>query len=130
MIDAPHAAAKAAARSMTVFKHFYESRGSCVATQGSEFHNYRGLHKIAFPPTHPQCKELFLQVCSFISFYFIDLYFFSFVLFYYISFLVLRNFLLHFFNIVNNLSLYVHQYSLCRDFVSPLCNIGIMLISH
>ena len=49
---------------MTIFKHFYESRGGGVATQGSEFHNYRGLHKIAFPPTHPQCRDLFLQVIT------------------------------------------------------------------
>ena len=62
--DAPETAAKAAARSMTIFKHFFESRGGGVATQGSEFHNYRALYKIAFPPTHPQCKELFVEVIT------------------------------------------------------------------
>jgi hypothetical protein len=63
-LGAPDKAAKAAARSMTIFKHFYESRGSILALKGSEFYNFRGLHRIAFPPTHPQCKELFLQVST------------------------------------------------------------------
>ena len=47
---------------MTVFKHFYESRGNGCAQQGSEFYSYRALYKIAFPPTHPQCKDLFVEV--------------------------------------------------------------------
>lgn len=47
---------------MTIFKHFYESRGNSSAAQGSEFYSYRALYKIAFPPTHPQCRDLFEQV--------------------------------------------------------------------
>ena len=60
--ETPEIAAKVAARSMTIFKHFYESRGNGCAQQGSEFYSYRGLYKIAFPPTHPLCKDLFVEV--------------------------------------------------------------------
>ena len=53
----PAVAAKVAARSMTIFKHYLETRGSrCSA---DEFVGYRNIHKIAFPPAHPQYKHMF-----------------------------------------------------------------------
>lgn len=57
----PRIASATAARSMTIFKHFLESRGHRLTQRDQEFANYRNLHKIAFPPTHPQFKHLFTE---------------------------------------------------------------------
>lgn len=57
----PKVASKVAARQMTIFKHYIESKGYDLVQQGSEFASYRGLPKIAFPPTHPAFKHLFTQ---------------------------------------------------------------------
>jgi len=55
----PDVAATVAARAMTIFKHFMETRGHDLIHKGHPLHKFRGVHKIAFPPTHPNCKELF-----------------------------------------------------------------------
>ncbi len=57
----PDVAAKVAARSMTMFKHYVENRGARLVQKGEEFSLYRGLFKIAFPPAHPQFKHLFSE---------------------------------------------------------------------
>ena len=57
----PKVASATAARSMTIFKHFVESRGSRLVQKDQEFEPYKNLHKIAFPPTHPQFKHLFSE---------------------------------------------------------------------
>ena len=54
----PEVAAKLAARSMTIFKHFIETRGK-ESLKLPEFQIYKNLHKIGFPPTHPQFSHLF-----------------------------------------------------------------------
>jgi hypothetical protein len=54
----PNAAAVAAARSMTIFKHFVEFRGKPLL-KNPDFSVYKNLHKIAFPPTHPSFTFLF-----------------------------------------------------------------------
>jgi hypothetical protein len=56
----PVAAAKLAARSMTIFRHYVETKGKALAAT-PEFHVYKHLHKIAFPPTHPKYSHLFYQ---------------------------------------------------------------------
>ena len=58
---APDVAAKVAARSMTIFKHFIETRGANLLPPSNDLHKFRSVYKIAFPPTHPKCKELFVQ---------------------------------------------------------------------
>ena len=50
--------AKVAARAMTIFKHFTETRGSKVLLL-DDFQKYKVLYKIAFPPTHPAFAHLF-----------------------------------------------------------------------
>jgi hypothetical protein len=57
----PKIASKVAARQMTIFKHYIESKGYDLVQQDSAFASYRGLPKIAFPPTHPAFKHLFTQ---------------------------------------------------------------------
>jgi len=54
----PDLAAKDAARAMTIFKHFLESRGKDTL-KTSQFQIYKDLPKIAFPPTHPKFSHLF-----------------------------------------------------------------------
>ena len=54
----PGVAARTAARSMTIFRHYLESRGKNMVTM-REFSVYKSLHKIAFPPTHPSFSHLF-----------------------------------------------------------------------
>ena len=54
----PGVAARAAARSMTIFKHYLESRGRQMMGN-RDFAVYKNLHKIAFPPTHPSFSHLF-----------------------------------------------------------------------
>ena len=60
----PAIAAKVAARSMTIFKHFLVTRGNRLVQGDREFANYRGIYKIAFPPSHPQYKHMFTQEWS------------------------------------------------------------------
>ena len=55
----PSVAAKVAARSMTIFKHFLETRGARLIQKGQEFAHYRNLYKIPFPPEHPQFSHMF-----------------------------------------------------------------------
>lgn len=55
----PIVAAKVAARSMTIFKHFLETRGSRLIQKDQEFAIYRNLYRVAFPPTHPQFAHMF-----------------------------------------------------------------------
>ena len=55
----PDVASKVAARSMTMFKHYLETRGARLAQKGEEFGLYRNVYKIPFPPAHPQFKHLF-----------------------------------------------------------------------
>jgi len=57
----PSVAAKVAARSMTIFKHYLETRGARLVQKDQEFVSYRNLYRIAFPPTHPQFKHLFSE---------------------------------------------------------------------
>ena len=57
-VGAPNVAAKLAARSMTIFRSYIESRGKSIL-QNQEFQVYKNLHKIAFPPTHPSFSHLF-----------------------------------------------------------------------
>jgi len=57
----PKIASATAARSMTIFKHFVETRGTRLVQKDQEFAAYGGLHRIAFPPTHPQYKHLFTE---------------------------------------------------------------------
>ena len=57
----PDVAAKIAARAMTTFKHFIETRGANLLPVTNDLHKFRSIYKIAFPPTHPKCKELFVQ---------------------------------------------------------------------
>lgn len=58
----PAVAAKVAARSMTIFKHYQETKGNRVCQQKDhEFFAYRNVHKIAFLPTHPQYKHMFTE---------------------------------------------------------------------
>ena len=52
-------AAKVAARSMIIYKHFLETRGARLVQPGQEFEVYRKLHKIPFPPQHPLFSHLF-----------------------------------------------------------------------
>ena len=54
-------AAKVAARSMVIFKHFLETRGARLVQPGQEFEVYRKLHKIPFPPQHPLFSHLFTE---------------------------------------------------------------------
>lgn len=54
----PGEIAKVAARAMTIFKHYTETRGSKVLLL-DEYQKYKMLHKIAFPPTHPSFAHLF-----------------------------------------------------------------------
>jgi len=56
--NAPDVAARYAARSMTIFKHFLDQRGRCLLKK-PEFVGIKNLHKIAFPPTHPSYSYLF-----------------------------------------------------------------------
>ena len=56
--NSPNVAAKYAARSMTIFKHFLEQRGR-ILLKMPEFTGLKNLHKIAFPPTHPSFSYLF-----------------------------------------------------------------------
>lgn len=58
---APEVAAKVAARSMSMFKHFVETRGARLVLKGEEFAAYKNLYKIPFPPTHPQFQHLFSE---------------------------------------------------------------------
>ena len=61
----PALAAKVAARAMTIFKHYLETRGArLVEFKDLEFYPYRNLFKIAFPPAHPQFKHLFTDAWS------------------------------------------------------------------
>jgi hypothetical protein len=55
----PAVAAKVAARSMTIYNHFLETRGARLVQQGQEFVAYRNIHKIPFPPQHPHFAHLF-----------------------------------------------------------------------
>ena len=55
----PDVAAKVAARSMTMFKHYAETRGARLVQKGEEFAPFKNLFKIPFPPTHPQFKHMF-----------------------------------------------------------------------
>ena len=55
----PSVAARVAARSMTIFKHYLETRGARLIQKDEQFSAYRNLYRIAFPPTHPQFKHLF-----------------------------------------------------------------------
>ena len=58
----PAVAAKVAARSMGIFKHYLESKGNRLALQKDhEFFAYRNVHKIAFLPSHPQYKHMFAE---------------------------------------------------------------------
>lgn len=57
-LNSPAEAAKYAARAMTVFKHFTETRGRRL-TKTPEFQGFKTLHKIAFPPTHPTYSYMF-----------------------------------------------------------------------
>jgi len=57
-INSPAEAAKYAARSMTVFKNFTETRGKRLL-KTPEFQGFKNLHKIAFPPTHPTYSYMF-----------------------------------------------------------------------
>ena len=50
---APDVAAKVAARSMTIFKHFMETRGVHLIDKGHDLYKFRSVYKISFPPTHP-----------------------------------------------------------------------------
>lgn len=56
--NTPDVAARYAARSMTIFKHFLEQRGRRLLKM-PEFAGIKNLHKIAFPPTHPGYSYLF-----------------------------------------------------------------------
>lgn len=57
-ISSPALAAKTAARSMTIFKRFVETRGK-VLIKTPEFQVYKSLFKVAFPPTHPSFAFMF-----------------------------------------------------------------------
>ena len=57
----PKIASTVAARSMTIFKHFIETRGLSIIQKYPDYAKYKNLHKIAFPPTHPQYKHLFTE---------------------------------------------------------------------
>ena len=57
-LKTPAEAAKYAARSMTVFKHYIEARGRRLL-KTPEFQGFKNLHKIAFPPTHPTYSYMF-----------------------------------------------------------------------
>jgi len=57
-VKSPSEAAKFAARSMTIFKHFIETRGRRLV-KTPEFQQFKNFHKIAFPPTHPSFSHLF-----------------------------------------------------------------------
>ena len=59
--QSPKVASATAARSMTIFKHYLEAKGARLTQQDQEFEQYKTLHKIAFPPTHPQFKHLFSE---------------------------------------------------------------------
>ena len=54
----PAVASKHAARAMTIFKHYLETRGKRLL-KTPEFQGFRNLHKVGFPPTHPSFSYLF-----------------------------------------------------------------------
>ena len=58
--ETPAMAAKNAARTMSIFKNYIDTRGkNLVSQEGGEFQIYKDLYKIAFPPTHPVYSHLF-----------------------------------------------------------------------
>jgi hypothetical protein len=57
-VKSPSEAAKYAARSMTIFKHFLETRGRRLL-KTPEFQPFKNFHKVAFPPTHPSFSHMF-----------------------------------------------------------------------
>jgi hypothetical protein len=57
-VKSPSEAAKYAARSMTIFKHFLETRGRRLL-KTPEFQQFKNFHKVAFPPTHPSFSHMF-----------------------------------------------------------------------
>ncbi len=58
-LNNPQRAGSMAARSMAIFRHYIESRGYLYLQINKAFNSYKNLHKIAFPPTHPNYKHLF-----------------------------------------------------------------------
>jgi len=57
----PEVAAKVAARSMAMFKHYVETRGVRLVQRGEDFAAYKHLFKAQFPPSHPQFQHLFSE---------------------------------------------------------------------
>lgn len=58
-VGSPKAIAAVAARSMTIYKHYIESRGFLVIQKYKDLNLFKNLFKIAFPPTHPTYKHIF-----------------------------------------------------------------------
>ena len=48
-----------AAVAMVIFRNFIQLYGQALVNTDKDYLNYRILHKVAFPPTHPMFRHLF-----------------------------------------------------------------------